>query len=77
MNVIEYKYFLKKITLFKRLTDQLKWKLFNCYVMRIELGRGGDKFYFGASFIHFQILFSKYLNVKSNLSMTFLPGEGI
>ena len=76
MNVIEYKYFLKKITLFKRLTDQLKWKLFNCYVVRIELERGGDKFYFDC-FIHFQILFSKYLNVKSNLSMTFLPGEGI
>ena len=57
MNAIEYyKYFLKKNTLFKRLTDQLKWKLFNCYVMRIELARGGGKFYF-ASFIHFEILF--------------------
>ena len=49
--------FLKKNSLFKRLTDQLKSKLFYCYVMRIELARGGYKFYF-ASFIHtFEILF--------------------
>ena len=68
--------FLKKNTLFKRLTDQLKWKLFYCYVMRIELARGGDEFYF-ASLIHFEILFLKYLKDKSNLSMTFLLGEGI
>ena len=76
MNAIEYKYFLKKNTLFKRLTDQIKWKLFYCCVMRIELARGGDKFNF-ASFIHFEIFFEKYLKVKSNLSMTFLLGEGI
>ena len=76
MNGIKYEYFLKKNTLFKRLTDQLKWKLFSCYVMRIELARGGDKFNF-ASFIHFEILFLKYPKVKSNLSMTFLLGEGI
>jgi len=69
-------FFLKKNTLFKRLTDQLKWKLFYCYVMRMELTRGEDKFNF-ASFILFEIFFKKYLKVKSNLSMTFVLGEGI
>jgi len=32
--------------------------LLSCYVMTIELARGGDKFYF-SSFIHFEILFKK------------------
>ena len=52
----QVKIFFKENALFKRLTDERKWKLCYCYVMGIELAGGGDKLYF-ASFIHFEILF--------------------
>ena len=52
----QVKIFFKENSLIKGLTDERKWKLCYCYVMRIELAGGGDKLYF-ASFIHFEILF--------------------